>query len=210
MFIGAAAISANPGALRGAIDHALRNLRVTWPDRASLDRLQHLHFQRQKPDERIAVLRSLARHNASQRSPNACILVVAVLPISVFAASAKKESIYIEGTGWLLRQLVPLLPKDAELDLYLDDPVGGNREKKKRLLSAVRNLAEPAWVADSLSLEFAHKEQERLIQWADYVAGATLQRWLRGNSAPWDVISPFVHAIPSMPLLPGELQRHRY
>jgi hypothetical protein len=137
------------------------------------------------------------------------MLVVAVLPISVFAIDARKESMYIEGTGWILRQLHTLLPGGAELHLTLDDPVGGNREKKGRLRSALLNLAGGVWAPGALAVEFAHKEDDRLIQWADYVAGAALQRRLRGNSAPWNLIGAHVTELPSTALATGELQRRR-
>lgn len=208
LFIGAVALSSNPGAMRGVVGRAVKALRATWPDRASLGRLQHLHFRDQKPDEQAHVLRSMADY-AAQVRPEACLLVVAVLPISTFAPDAKKEAMYIEGTGWILRQVAALLPQGAEVELALDDPVGGNRAKKQNLRSALLNLAQPAWQKGLLTIEFAHKEQERLIQWADYIAGAALQRHLRGNSAPWNTIHRYVVELPRMPLEPGTLQRRR-
>lgn len=209
LFIGAVALSSNPGAMRGVAGRAVKALHAAWPDRASLSRLQHLHFRDQKPDEQVHVLRSMADFAGAQVRPEACMLVVAVLPISAFAPGAKKEAIYIEGTGWLLRQVAALLPQGAEVELALDDPVGGNRTKKQNLRAALLNLAQPAWQKGLLTIEFAHKEQERLIQWADYVAGAALQRHLRGNSAPWKIIHRNVVELPRMPLAPGTLQRRR-
>ncbi len=153
------------------------------------------------------MLKSFASHIASQRDPSVCLLVVAVLPISVFASEARKEAIYIEGTGWLLRNVAALLPQGADLDMKLDESVGGNREKHKHLLSSLTNLARSGWATGTLNIAFAHKETERLIQMADYIAGAALQRRLRNNPEPWNCIAPYVRELPDRPLAPGALKR---
>jgi hypothetical protein len=209
MFLGAVALGTNPAAMRSALDRAIRALREKWPDRGGLHKLQHLHFQGQKPEERLVVLRTMAAHMGAQRSPHGCMLIATALPISIFASDARNEAMYIEGTGWLLRELASLLPPGSELKVTLDDPVGNNREKRSRLRSAILNVPQRSWPPGTLALEFGHKEDERLIQWADYVAGAVLQRRLRGNPDPWRIIAGHVREIPTSPLATGSLQRGR-